>query len=316
MGSPPTGIELRHLRYFLALIEELHFGRAAGRLDMTQSPLSQAIRKIEDGLAVQLLERTSRVVAATDAGRVFAEEARTVLAKFDRAVAEARRAGGLGSPLRIGNSLQFPLELMRRLLKALRETAPDLQVGVVHLRALEQVKRLRSHELDIGIFHYAQDHEDIETEPLFGGEPLVAFLPRDHRLTRKAVLGPTDLSQEVLVTFPRELNPALHDWLTGQLEDSGYRFAGVKEASGADPSDSMLAVVDGLGVVLAPPRFAEAGQARALVEPRPLKPPVSMPDTVVAWRANPPAHVREALDALRDAALSLGRQAVADAASP
>jgi DNA-binding transcriptional LysR family regulator len=316
MGSPPTGIELRHLRYFLAVIEELHFGRAAERLDIAQSPLSQAIRKIEDALAVQLLHRTSRVVTPTEPGRVFGEHAGIVLAKFERAVAEARRAGGLGSTLRIGCSLQFPLGLMQQLLEALQERLPSLQADVAHLPGLEQVSRLRSDELDLGIFHYAQDHDEIATEPLFEGEPLAAFLPVDHRLTGNGALRPEDLSEEVLVTFPRDVNPALHEWLLGQLDERGYRFAGVREANGADPRDSMLAVLEGLGVLLAPPSVAAAGQAGALVERRPLEPPVAMPGIVVAWRANPPAHLLEALDALRDAARSLGRHAVADEGGP
>ncbi|MEA2440738.1 MAG: hypothetical protein QOH76_2162 [Thermoleophilaceae bacterium] len=316
MSSTPTGVELRHLRYYLAVIEELHFGRAAERLHIAQSPLSQAIRKLEDGLAVQLLHRTSRHVTPTEAGVVFAEEARQVLVKVERAVAEARRAGGVGSPVRIGCSLQFPLELMQRLLEGLQQRVPDLQVEVAHLRSLDQVSRLRTDELELGIFHYAQDHAEIEMEPLFAGEPLAAFLPLGHRLTAKGVIRPQDLSREVLVTFPRELNPALHAWFTGALEEHGYRFARIHEASGADPRDSMFAVVEGLGVVLAPPRFAEAGQAQALVERRRLEPPVAMPEMVMAWRANPPAHLRVAIDALRDAARSIGREAIAETAEP
>jgi len=95
--SSHPAIELRHLRYFLAVSEELHFGRAAQRLHIAQPPLSQAIRKLEQELGVSLLRRTSRVVTQTEAGRIFAEEARNVLASFDRALAEARKAGGVGT---------------------------------------------------------------------------------------------------------------------------------------------------------------------------------------------------------------------------
>jgi DNA-binding MarR family transcriptional regulator len=97
---PQPAIELRHLRYFLAVSEELHFGRAAERLYIAQPPLSQAIRKLERELGVSLLRRTSRVVTQTEAGRVFAEDARNVLASFDRALAEARKAGGVGTNIR------------------------------------------------------------------------------------------------------------------------------------------------------------------------------------------------------------------------
>src|SRR5881396_207247 len=86
-------VDLRLLRYFLAVIEELHFGRAAKRLHISQPPLSQAVRRLEDQLGVDLLERSSRGVAPTDAGRAFAEQARRVLTGLDLAVAEPRRAG-------------------------------------------------------------------------------------------------------------------------------------------------------------------------------------------------------------------------------
>src|SRR3954470_14471877 len=102
MPPAPTTIELRHLRYFLAVIDELHFGRAAERLHMAQPPLSRAVRQLEDELGVKLLNRTSRVVTPTEAGLVFAEEARKVLGGFELAVAEAHRAGGPSRLLRLG----------------------------------------------------------------------------------------------------------------------------------------------------------------------------------------------------------------------
>src|SRR2546423_14881748 len=122
MSSRPIQIELRHLRYFLAVVEELHFGRAAERLYIAQPPLSQAIRRLEEELGVQLLQRTSRVVTATEAGRVFADEARKVFAALDQAVVEARRAGGLGGALRIG---WLPGRAIGRLVQCLRGLAAE-----------------------------------------------------------------------------------------------------------------------------------------------------------------------------------------------
>src|SRR3954454_21826940 len=118
MTPPSPSIELRHLRYFLAVFEELHFGRAAERLHIAQPPLSQAIRRLETELGVRLLHRTSRIVIATEPGKVFAEEARKVLAAFDLSVSEARRAAGLPSVVRIGCSPFLPIESLQAFLAA------------------------------------------------------------------------------------------------------------------------------------------------------------------------------------------------------
>ena len=308
MVSPtPFTIELRHLRYFLAVIEELHFGRAADRIHMSQPPLSQAIRKLEDELDVKLLNRTSRVVTPTDAGLVFAEQARRVLATFELAVAEARRAAGVSPTFRVGSMHMLPIERLHRFLTALREHDADSHPQVIHVSALEQVRRLRAGELDLGIFHYAEEHEEIEVEPLFAGEPLTAFLPLGHRLASKKFLGPEDLADEVLVTSPRDSNPALHDWLLRVLTDAGYRFAEVREASGPDVRDLMLSVVQGEGIALEP-SSQKIMEASVLVVQLPLEPSLFMTDTVVGWRAEPPEELSNVLDAVREVAKGL-RQA-------
>ena len=142
--SVSTTIDLRHLRYFLAVSEELHFGRAARRLHLTQPPLSHAIRRLEEELGVRLLDRTSRSVALTDAGRVFADEGRKMLAAFQRAVEEARRAGGVGTTVRIGCVPALPIERLLAYIEALRDREPDVSIRVAHLLTLEQEKRLRA----------------------------------------------------------------------------------------------------------------------------------------------------------------------------
>ena len=210
MVVTPPAIELRHCRYFLAVMEELHFGRAADRLRIAQPPLSQAIRKLECELGVQLLHRTTRIVTPTEAGRVFAQEVRTTLTSFDLAVAEARRAGGADT-LRIGCVPQVPIARLHGFLDALGEHTRSGQAEVIHLPSLEQVRHLQRGELDLGIFHHAGAPDGIATEPLFAGEPLAALLPTRHRLSGKPVLEPPDLETEVLATFPRDVNPTLYD---------------------------------------------------------------------------------------------------------
>jgi len=279
-------IELRHLRYFLAVSEELHFGRAAQRLHIAQPPLSQAIRKLEHELGVSLLRRTSRVVTQTEAGRIFAEEARDVLAAFDRALAEARKAGGVGTKLRIGCALNLAIEQLLRFLTALHETEPALEAHVTHLGAAEQVERLRRGDLDLGIFFYAENYDDLEMSPLFAGEHLAVYLPRDHRLAATEVLGPDDLVDEILVTFPREANPALHDHLLASFGAAGYRFRSVEEAGGLNARDLMVAVAERSGVAFWP-SLGEGGEASTIVVERAGPPPLTMPDTVVAWAIAP-----------------------------
>jgi DNA-binding transcriptional LysR family regulator len=293
------------LRYFLAVYEELHFGRAAKRLRIAQPPLSQAIRKIESELGVQLFERTSRMVSSTDAGRVLATEARKVLAAFDTAVAEARRAGGAASPLRIGCVPHLPIQPLLRFLGALHERDPNLRVQVTHLNFLEQARFLDAGELDLGIFHEAADHPEIESEPLFVGEPVAAFLPPGHALADRSVLKPDDLNHETLVVFPQEANPAQYELFLARIEEAGYRFNGVREASGMNPRDVMLSVAEGLGVALGPVSLQEVSDVGSIVLRRPLEPPLAMPDMVVAWRADPPGRLREKLVVVREVAHDL-----------
>jgi DNA-binding transcriptional LysR family regulator len=310
-----TAIEFRHLRYFLAVSEELHFGRAARRLHISQPPLSQAIRRLEAELGVQLLERTSRVVKLTEAGRVFAEEARRVLADVEVAVGEARRAGGAEYSLRMACVPHLPIERLFAFLEALHARSPGLRPQVTHMTSGEQVTRLRSGELDVGIFNDAGEEEGLEEEPLFPGERLVAFLPTTHPLTAQAVLGPAELEHEVLVVFPQSASLAPHDRWLAVLERAGYRFAGIREAGGTHPRDLLLAVAERLGVMLAPASLADITDAGALVARRELDPPVMLANTVVAWRADPPDRLTEALAVVRDVACELRKSRSSGGAS-
>lgn len=305
-------IELRHLRYFVVVSEELHFRRAAERLHIAQPPLSQAIRKLEEELGVVLLERTSRAVSLTLAGRVFFDEARDVLATFDRALTEARRAGGVGPDLRVGCTPYLPIGRMLLFLSALGERAPGTQPRVKHALTVEQIRCLRIDELDIGIFPDVLDDARIGRAPLFPGEPLAAFLPGTHPLAGKPVLGPDDFVEETLVTFPAAVNPGLADWLLAALESARYRFRDLREVGGTHLRDQLLAVAAGQGVAFLPASLTEIDETGGLVIRRPLERPLSMPNTIIAWHATLPRQLRPLIATVRELAAQLyGAQSVA-----
>jgi DNA-binding transcriptional LysR family regulator len=306
-------IDLRHLRYFLAVFEELHFGRAAERLHIAQPPLSQAIRKLEQELGVDLFVRTSRAVEATPAGLVLAEEARKVLSSFEFAVTETRRVGSGEDLLRIGCVSFLPTARLQRFLAELKKRDGSLRPEVTHLWGLEQVGRLRDGRLDLGVFIHAEDYPELEYEPLFPGEQMKAFVPSGHRLAERPVLTPKDLASETMITFPRSINRALYDRYMGLLAELGFRFRGLHEIDTIDPRDALLAVTSGLGVVFGPSSLAELSDEGRNLVGRPLDPPLRLPDTVVAWRASAPRGLRSLLAGVRDAARALHAEALLQA---
>jgi DNA-binding transcriptional LysR family regulator len=305
-------IELRHLRYFLAVYEELHFGRAAARLHMAQPPLSQSIRKLEDALGIKLFDRTSRSVNPTDAGHSLAEGARKVFASFDLALASARTAGEAALTLRIGCVPELPIQRLLQFLASLQERARDATAQVTHLASVEQLQHLRAGGLDLAIFHESEDYPDVETEPLFPGEPLMILLPHGHRLVDRSVVRSDDLSDEALVTYPRVVNPSLYDRVLALFDDRGYRFSTIRETDGSNPRDLMLAVASGSGVALVPTSITELSETGGIAVRRPIDPPLAMPDTVVAWPVDPPRLPPPLVKTVRDLAREL-RKATAEA---
>ena len=297
-------IELRHLRYFIAVFEELHFGHAAERLHISQPPLSQAIRRLEDELGVALLHRTSRVVTPTPAGQIFAEEARAVLAAVDGAIAEARRAGGADAPIRIGCVSYLPIRRILRFLIALRQREAT---GVVTrlLTRDEVIRNLRRGELDLGIFPDTGDQDEITTERLSSGEPMVALLSPEHRLADAlAPLRPDALRDDILLTLPRASDPLLHDRFLSSIEQTGYSFRLTHEVTGTDWRDVLLAVAQNIGVAFAPDTYPELAEDGFVVH-HALDPAPAMPPTVIGWPANHRPWLKRVVHAAVDVAREL-----------
>jgi DNA-binding transcriptional LysR family regulator len=139
-------------------------------------------------------------------------------------------------------------------------------------------------------------------ETLLPGPPLVALVPAGHALAAKQVLGPDDLRAEQLVTWSRSTNPALHDSLLRSIEEAGYSFAHMRDVGGPMLRDVLVAVAAGDGVAILPRTVTETGDGAGVVAARALDPPLSMSDTVIAWRANPPRHLGTVIRAIRGVA--------------
>jgi DNA-binding transcriptional LysR family regulator len=215
-------LELRHLRYFVVVAEELNFSRAATRLHMAQPPLSVAIRQLERELGADLFARTSREVRLTEAGEVFLDGARRTLAEADRAVASAKRAaaGELGE-IRLGFSWSARFETLPAIGRAFRERHPDVQLLSQEMWNAQMIGALDAGSIDAAISLCPERGARIESE-LIRREPVVAIVGAGHAAAGEGQVALRSLADEAFLLFPRELAPRLHDVLVGVCRGAGF----------------------------------------------------------------------------------------------
>lgn len=251
-------MELRHLRYFIAVAEELHFGRAALQLGISQPPLSQQIQALEEELDVRLFERTNRRVALSEAGRLFLPEARAVLAQLDKAVGVARRArrGELGE-LKVGFTSSAPFtSTIPRALRAFRQACPQVHLDLRELSSREVAEAVGEGLLQVGMIRPLDPlPAGLEALELFA-EPLVAVLPADHPQAagQDRAIGLAELAAEPFVFFPRSFGTGLYDQVLGLARSAGFSPRIVQEASEAMTLIGLVAT--GLGVTILPASFS------------------------------------------------------------
>ena len=250
-------MELRHLRYFIAVAEELHFGRAAEQLGISQPPLSQQIQALEEELGVRLFERTNRRVALSEVGRLFLPEARQVLAQLDQAVAVARRAqrGELGE-LKVGFTSSAPFtSTIPRAIRAFRQACPEVHLDLRELSSRGVAEAVHEGRLQVGVLRpLAPLPEELEALELFA-EPLVVVLPVGHPLAGGADgVRLAELGEEPFVFFPRSFGTGLYDQLLELARAAGFVPRIVQEASEAMTLIGLVAT--GLGVTVLPASFS------------------------------------------------------------
>jgi DNA-binding transcriptional LysR family regulator len=271
-------IELRLLRYFAVVAEELHVGHAAARLYISQPALSQQIRALEDQVGLPLFVRHPRGVALTEAGEALLQEARDVLDRSDRlekTVEDLRR--GVTATLRIAVPPGAPSTLLPELVAPLRARRPEASIEVRELATPEQLEALHAGELDLGLVREPVDDSRLARRSLLV-EPLGVSLPAGHPLAAKEAVSLRELEAELFVCFPRPWAPSLHDLLVGELRrlDVDARF---QDSASLGNTQGMVAA--GLGVTLSPRPWLE--QAEGIVWRRLAGTTIEI-RTAAAWR--------------------------------
>ena len=213
-------MELRQLRYFVTLAEELHFGRAAAREHIVQSALSQQVQRLERELGVRLLERSTHHVSLTAAGAAFLAEARQILAHTDRAAAIARSAAGAAAALRVG-IIDASYDSMPQILHEVQARYPSLVIHQVEASVPEQYRQLADGRLDIGIGRAAHAPPQVASH-LFRHDPLGVLVPPGHRLAGLDAIPVAVLAEEPLLLAEEVRAPEFNQFTVEMCRAAGF----------------------------------------------------------------------------------------------
>ncbi|UHA71876.1 LysR substrate-binding domain-containing protein [Paenibacillus sp. 481] len=275
-------MDLRKLHYFIAVAEELHFNRAAQKLNMTQPPLSQQIQVLEEELGVKLLERNKRHVRLTPAGAVFLEEAKMILAQLERSIKMTQLASkGITGHLVVGFVDSAVGDSMVDIFKAFRERFPQIQLTLREMTSAQQTQALLDETIHVGFLRSTEPAKYIQYRN-FTNESLVAVLPEQHPLAGEPSLSVRSLATEPFILFPRHHGIPLHNLITGFCVRHGVYPNVVQEAIQMYTIVNLVAA--NLGISIVPSSvavFQRSGVVfRSFAESTPLVP------LYTAWRTD------------------------------
>lgn len=293
-------MELRKLRHFVVLAEELHFGRAANRLAMTQPPLSLSIRSLESELGVQLFERTRRKVALTHAGAAFLKEASNLLERATHAVELVRAADrGESGQLAVGFMAASAYTLLPSILRGFAAHFPNVRLELRELTLPQQFEALRRGDIHVGLVRPPVTDAELAAETLLEERLLVA-LPSRHRLLARSRISVKQLRNEPLVMFQRAPGLVLHDIVMRFCLENGFTPRIAQEASQTHVVVGLVS--GGIGVALVP-ESAQNIRMRGVTY-RPLVEATPPVHSAIAWRRDDKSPVLAAfIDTARQAAL-------------
>ena len=293
-------MEMRHLRYFVAVAEELHFGHAAVRLHMAQPPLSLQIRQLEEELGVPLLRRTKRKVELTDGGAAFLPEARRILVAVEGAKEAARRAHrGESGRLVIGFVTSAAAEVLPTVLRAHRERYPAVEMTLRELTVGEALQALERGTIGVGLLRPPVGSAALAYE-VIRREPFVVALPERHPLAAHGTLALAALAGQPFILFPRHWGSGLYDQVISHCMAAGFSPDVVQEAT--EMTTIVGIVAAGIGISLVPAPVALLRTAG--VAYRPLIAPGLLGELAMAWRRDETSGVVAAFLATARAALT------------
>jgi len=279
-------MELRHLRYFVAVAEELSFTKAAQKLRLAQPSLTRQIRNLEDEMGVRLLERSNNRVTLTDEGRRFLFDSKKLLAMCAESVAAVQRMNrGENSQLNIGYVANVHYGLLPATLGAFRKLSPRVALNLFDMTSAEQFQALESHKIDLGFVGLRpklSGHE-LLSECVASDTILVAVSER-HPLAKGAKVKLSDLASQFFIEMSATTHPGAREWLLEVCQGAGFTARILQEAD-SEPT-AITFVADGLGVALVPEQIAGLPHPGVLF--RPLSPPLRRESTI-AWRAENPS---------------------------
>jgi DNA-binding transcriptional LysR family regulator len=276
-------MELRHLRYFIAVAEELHFGKAAERLHIAQPPLSQQIQQLEAELGVKLFHRkTKRQIQLTEAGKVFLQEAYQLLVQLETAVALTQRIGrGQTGQLRIGFTSLAIYNLLPSILRQFREQFPEVELVLLELTTSQQEQALKDSLIHVGFAHPPLEDDTISYKCIHR-ESLVVALSSTHSLAQQEYISVLSLLHEPLIVFPRYLAPGLYDRIMSLFEQRNFKPNITQEAIQMQTIIGLVSA--GMGVAITPSTLENL--QRSGVAYRPILEEVPVIETAVVWREN------------------------------
>ncbi|MCH5551198.1 LysR family transcriptional regulator [Pseudomonas fragariae (ex Marin et al. 2024)] len=254
-------IDLKLMRQYVVVAETLNFRKAAQRLNMSQPPLSVAIRRLEECLGVQLLQRSTRSTQLTAAGVVFLAEARQTLLQAERACEMARRsAAGMLGTIRLGFVDSVVDGLLPALLRRYQAANPNVDIQLQEATPPEQLEGLRNERLDVGILVLPViDPGTIHIEPLFE-DRMVAVLPQDHPLAEQTSIGLAALADQSWILFAPHHGPGMHSHILLACASAGFTPRVVQQPRQMQTTAALVA--GGMGVALMPQRYARRQPGR------------------------------------------------------